>query len=209
MISELHSKWHDLALTYGASATQAELLWKAIETHYSQKHRHYHNLSHISNLLELADSCKQDIVNYNAFQLAIWYHDIIYSATKTDNEAQSALYAETQLNTLNIDTETINTIKILINSTKKHEIILTETNDNAYLLDMDLSVLGSSWENYHKYLKNIRKEYAIFPNFMYRKGRKKVLQQFLERDTLYFTAHFQTKFEAKARENLKKEIDLL
>ncbi|TYA75040.1 hypothetical protein FUA24_13495 [Seonamhaeicola marinus] len=157
----------------------------------------------------LAESCKERIKNFDAVLFAVWYHDIIYSATKKDNEVQSANYAQERLTSLNLEKGLIETIKTLIISTQKHEIILTENNDNALLLDMDLSILGSSWEDYHKYLKNIRKEYAIFPNFMYRKGRKKVLQHFLERDTLYFTAYFQSKFEAQARKNLNKEIELL
>ncbi|WP_246147051.1 HD domain-containing protein [Seonamhaeicola marinus] len=209
MIQDLRLNWLSLACKYGASEKNANALWKEIENQYSQKHRYYHNLSHIENLLILAESCKERIKNFDAVLFAVWYHDIIYSATKKDNEVQSANYAQERLTSLNLEKGLIETIKTLIISTQKHEIILTENNDNALLLDMDLSILGSSWEDYHKYLKNIRKEYAIFPNFMYRKGRKKVLQHFLERDTLYFTAYFQSKFEAQARKNLNKEIELL
>lgn len=32
---------------------------------------------------------------------------------------------------------------------------------------------------------------------------------FLERDSLFFTERFKTKFENQARENLKKEIEML
>ena len=78
--------------------------------------------------------------------------------------------------------------------------------DNAYLLDFDLSILGSDWDSYRNYTIQIRKEYKIYPDFMYKSGRKKVLQHFLERETLYFTEAYQVTHENRARENLKKEL---
>jgi predicted metal-dependent HD superfamily phosphohydrolase len=100
-------------------------------------------------------------------------------------------------------------IKNLIISTKSQKVILNENLDNSYLLDIDLSILGSDWSSYQKYILNIRKEYAVYPNFIYKKGRKKVLQNFLDRETLYFTESFQSKFETQARQNILKEIELL
>ena len=88
-------------------------------------------------------------------------------------------------------------------------MILTENLDNAYLLDLDLSILGTDWEIYNKYTQNIRKEYKIYPDILYKPGRKKVLKHFLERDSLYFTERFKTKFEKQARNNLIQEIDML
>jgi len=99
---------------------------------------------------------------------------IIYKPTKKDNEEKSAVLAKNRLKTLKIDENTSVTIQKLIISTKKYELILTKNNDNAYLLDIDLSILGTDWNTYKKYIKNIRKEYAIYPNFMYKKGRKQV-----------------------------------
>jgi predicted metal-dependent HD superfamily phosphohydrolase len=97
----------------------------------------------------------------------------------------------------------------MIVSTQKHELILKQNQDNAHLLDLDLSILGTDWETYQKYIHNIRKEYKIYPDFMYKPGRKKVLKHFLDRETLYFTDDFRNKHEVKARENLKREIKLL
>jgi len=140
---------------------------------------------------------------------SIWYHDIIYKSTRKDNEVQSAALAQKRLQALNLDEEQIQTIQNLILSTKKHHIILSETSDNAYLLDMDLSILGTDWDIYKTYTNQIRKEYKIYPDFMYKPGRKKVLHYFLERDFLYFTEAYRTTHEAKARTNIKKELELL
>ncbi|NRR91243.1 hypothetical protein HSX10_06665 [Winogradskyella undariae] len=159
-------------------------------------------------LLQLEDF-KNDIEDLNAVKFAIWYHDIIYKSTHKDNEEQSANYCEKGLKTLKIDDFKIEKIKTLIISTKKHQLALNKNTDNAYLLDLDLSILRSDWETYKSYTESIRKEYAIYPDILYKPGRKKVLKQFLERDSLYFTDRFKTKFEKQAIENLKQEIELL
>lgn len=209
MIKILKKEWVQLATQFSADINLIESYWIEIEKQYSLKIRHYHNLSHIQNMLSLSEIVRDSIIDHTSFLFAIWYHDIIYKPTRKDNEEKSAILAEKRLKTLNIDEKSSKTIYNLIISTKKHEIILAEHKDNALLLDIDLSILGSDWDTYQNYIQNIRKEYAMYPNFMYKKGRKKVLHHFLERKTLYFTEVFQNKFEEQARQNLLKEIELL
>ncbi|WNH14137.1 hypothetical protein [Thalassobellus suaedae] len=209
MINELKKEWFQLITKFSSDQSLINLLWKEIEEQYTLKIRHYHNLSHIAAMFNHTKTIKSNITNYDTFLLAIWYHDIIYKPTKNNNEEKSALLAGKRLKSLNFDKKRLKTIKNLIISTKKHELILKENNDNSYLLDIDLSILGSDWKTYETYIKNIRKEYAMFPDFIYKKGRKKVLQHFLERKTLYFTEFYKNKFEQQARENLLKEIELL
>lgn len=208
MINWLKNEWHGLASKY-CDNTLAEELWFEIETNYTHKTRQYHNLAHIYNMLLQAETYKAKIQDLEVLKFAIWYHDIVYKSSKKDNEEKSALFAEKRLNTFGFDEIRVKIIKKLIVSTKNHELVLEKNQDNAYLLDLDLSILGSDWETYHKYIQNIRNEYKIYPDFMYKPGRKKVLKHFLDRETLYFTDDFKNKYEAKARGNLKKEIELL
>jgi len=77
------------------------------------------------------------------------------------------------------------------------------------MLDVDLAILAASREAYTRYTHAIREEYKIYPYFLYKKGRKKVLQHFLERKQIYFTEEFQAQHEANARENLRWEIATL
>lgn len=208
MIHWLKTEWHNLASKY-CNTTLVEELWTEIENNYTLKARHYHNLSHIYNMLLQAETYKTKIQDLEALQFTIWYHDIIYKSSKKDNEEKSAFFAEKRLKLLNFDKNRIQIIKKMIVSTQKHELILKQNQDNAHLLDLDLSILGTDWETYQKYIHNIRKEYKIYPDFMYKPGRKKVLKHFLDRETLYFTDDFRNKHEVKARENLKREIKLL
>lgn len=209
MTAWLKKEWEKLASKYTEDKSTIEDYWYEINKQYSLNSRHYHNVSHLYNMLNQLENYTNDITHLDSLKFAVWYHDIIYKSSKKDNEEKSALFAEKRLKPLNINKENIEIVRKLILSTKKHEIVLPNDNDNAYLLDLDLSILGTDWETYQNYIQNIRKEYKIYPDFMYKSGRKKVLNHFLERETLYFTDAFKNKYEAQARLNIEKEINLL
>lgn len=209
MHNRLYTLWKDLTSKYTDDNVFIEYHWEEIRGAYSEEKRHYHNLNHLSYMLHLAENDQADLVDYDILRFAIWYHDIIYKTTKSNNELKSAEFAEKQLKSLKIDSKRIENCSKLIISTKKHEILNAQNQDNAYLLDFDLAILGTTWKSYELYTKQIRKEYSMFPNFMYKKGRKKVLQHFLERPRIYYTEKYHDLWEANARKNIQKELTLL
>lgn len=79
----------------------------------------------------------------------------------------------------------------------------------ALFLDLDISILGSSEEEYNTYAKNIRQEYSSYSWDAYRKGRTKIMTSFLERDRIFFTDHFREKYEQQARRNIQRELNSL
>jgi predicted metal-dependent HD superfamily phosphohydrolase len=68
--------------------------------------------------------------------------------------------------------------------------------------------LGSSEEVYENYTITVRKEYAIYSDDVYRKGRQKVLNYFLEKERIYESDYFYELYEKKARKNLNWELTL-
>jgi len=74
------------------------------------------------------------------------------------------------------------------------------------LLDLDLSILGKDPQYYLEYAAAVRKEYSIYPDFMYRRGRKKVLKKMLEQECIFKTDLFKEKYESQARKNLQSEL---
>ncbi|MGH1387116.1 HD domain-containing protein [Kordia sp.] len=209
MENELYQSWLILTSKYTDDELLLNQLWKEINQNYTTKKRHYHNLNHIKYMLQLASNDQVDLNDSDTLQFAIWYHDIIYNATKSNNELKSAEFAQKRLKKLQIDSKKIENCANLIISTKKHEILNAQNQDNAYLLDWDLAILGTTWKSYHTYTQNIRKEYSMFPDFMYKKGRKKVLQHFLERPRIYYTEKYHNLWETIARENIQKELTLV
>src|SRR5690554_3729785 len=71
--------------------------WTEIETQYSSKKRYYHNLIHLENMLNELNDVKSQVKDLDTLLFAIYYHDIIYDATKSDNEHQSALLFEERI----------------------------------------------------------------------------------------------------------------
>ncbi len=209
MIDWLKHEWVSLASKYIEDTFVVEEYWVEIQNKYSAKNRFYHNLNHLYNMFLQLKVIKDEIINYDLVRFAIWYHDVIYNSSKSNNEVKSAIFAKKHLKKTNLDEKSIEIIQNLIISTKKHFIILKENRDNAYLLDLDLSILGTNWEPYKEYIENIRLEYKIYPDFLYNSGRKKVLLSFLERESLFLTNSFRNTLESTARTNLRKEIELL
>lgn len=179
--------------------------WNEIENNYSSKSRHYHNLEHLDNMISELSKIQLEVNNLDCLLFAIYYHDIIYKPTKSDNEHQSALLFKNRIAKTSFDK--LSECIAQIEATKEHK--LSAENDTNILLDLDLSVLGKSTEEYKKYSENIRKEYRIYPDFMYRKGRKKVLKSILELDFIYKTDYFKQLYENQAKKNLTLELNQL
>ena len=71
--------------------------WNEIKRNYSSKSRHYHTLEHLENMLLELEKVTSLIKDIDTLLFAIYYHDLIYKATKFDNEHQSALAFEKRI----------------------------------------------------------------------------------------------------------------
>ncbi len=139
-------------------------------------------------------------------EFAIFYHDIVYDVLKDDNEEKSAELAKNQLSILGVKKETIEKVYKLIIETKTHQ---SSSIQNELFLDADIAILGCNKKNYKNYTSQIRKEYAVYSDASYNKGRKKILNSFLEKDTIYKSDHFHNKYEKQAKENMFIEYNSL
>lgn len=185
------------------SLKDAGSIWIKIEKAYSGKSRHYHNLRHLENMLTELEAVKPDIRDWDVLIFALGYHDVIYKSTGSENEAQSAELFVDDFSPY-LDAGRIAQGKNLILATKGHA--KSRDGDTNYFTDADLSILGAPFENYMTYCRQIRKEYSIYPDFIYNKGRRKVLEHFLQMDSIYKTDNFFEKYEAQAKMNLKEEL---
>jgi predicted metal-dependent HD superfamily phosphohydrolase len=179
-------------------------LWTEIEKAYSTKKRHYHTLQHLDDLLSQLTEARGEIKDWEIILFTLYYHDIIYNSLKSDNEEKSAEWAEKRMSQIGVPNSTIERCKTQIFATKSHT--KSADSDTNYFTDADLSVLGQPWETYKQYSSNVRKEYSLYPDFVYNPGRKKVLNHFLELDRIFKTDFYYRKFEAQARQNLIKEM---
>ncbi len=201
----LHAQWAGLASQYAPDPSAIESLFNSVVEHYSARNRAYHNLSHIQSLLALSESLLDKIQNRDAVYFAIWFHDIIYDTKRSDNEEKSAKFAEEALAVLGVPEQTIATVREMILATKSHRAGGLSWDAKAFL-DLDTSILGAPEEIYREYSRAIRKEYSWVPGFLYRKGRMKVLNDFLGRERIYHTEEIGAKYESPARRNISEEV---
>ncbi len=179
--------------------------WQEIERNYSANPRHYHNLLHLQKMISELEDCQPQLQDWDAILFSVYYHDIIYNVRRSDNEVKSADFMESRLSKTSF--QRIEHCKMQIKASKNHQE--SEDSDTNYFLDADLSILGQDWPTYENYVQQIRKEYRIYPEFLYKRGRKKVLRHFLDMESVYHTNHFADKYESRARNNLKRELQAL
>lgn len=179
-------------------------LWAEITKKYTEKGRHYHNLKHLEKMFSELDAIRDYIADFSDITFSVFYHDIIYDAASKANEEKSAEFAASRLKMLNVDQETVWKVTEQIIATKAHQ--RSDDPDTNYLLDADLSILGKDRDTYEDYTRKIRKEYAVYPDFLYKPGRKKVLQHFLGLENIFKTGEFRNRYENPAKENMRWEI---
>lgn len=202
--TRLHDQWKRTASNYSKDNDLIERFWNEIETAYTFRKRVYHDLEHLDYMLEHAESNQSNIENYDCLIFSIFYHDIVYSIRRKDNEIRSATLAVERLTALGVPAETIECCRKQIMATRHLERY--PDYDTRYLADIDLAILGEERKVYRRYMLEIRKEFGVFPDFMFNKGRKKFLMYFLNQDRIYQTDEYFEKYEDIARENLKWEL---
>ncbi|WP_159011453.1 phosphohydrolase [Bradyrhizobium sp. S69] len=168
---------------------------------YAAPGRHYHNLQHIEDCLAaLARVDHLSAVEREILERAIWWHDVVYDSTRSDNEELSARLAEQH-----IRDDLRQEVGRLIRLTKTHKV---EPDDRlgAILISIDLSILGAEPARYDAYAAAIRQEFAHVSERDYRDGRARVLSQFAARPVIFPDAGFAATYDRRARENLAREL---
>jgi predicted metal-dependent HD superfamily phosphohydrolase len=201
---ELKDTFCGLVMKYANDQDKAKMLWQEIEVKYSAKKRYYHNLAHLQHMLNVLEPVLNHIDDTDSLLFALFYHDFVYDATSKQNEENSAKAATERLQAIGFPTESIALCSQHIIATKKHEAVTNAATN--LLLDADLSILGSTKEEYDAYCHNIRKEYSLYPDLVYKPGRAKVVRYFLEMDYIFKTEYFREMFESSAKNNLKREL---
>jgi predicted metal-dependent HD superfamily phosphohydrolase len=200
----LQQTFSALLAQYSADSARINQDWEDLTRSYSEKRRHYHNVQHLENLLGQLLAVQNQVKNWNAVLFALYYHDVIYNTAKQDNEAKSAALAVEKMRVLGVPETEINHCQTIILATQGHQI--SEDPDTNLFTDADLSILGFPWPQYEQYALQVRREYARYPDFLYKPGRKKVLRHFLQMERIFKTPYFFEQYEAQARQNLEREL---
>jgi predicted metal-dependent HD superfamily phosphohydrolase len=174
---------------------------EALIAAYTAPGRHYHNLTHIEDCLAaLARIDNHSPRDREILTEAIWWHDVVYDATRADNEELSAQLAEQH-----VRADIAKEVGRLIRLTKTHDV---KAGDHlgAILISIDLSILGAEAARYDAYAAAIRQEFIHVPEPDYRAGRARVLDHFAARPVIFPDPGFAAKYDRQARANLAREL---
>lgn len=168
---------------------------------YTAPGRHYHNLAHIEDCLAaLARVDGLSAAEREILTEAIWWHDVVYDPTRTDNEELSAQLAEQH-----VRADLRSEVARLIRLTRTHDV-LADDRLGAILISIDLSILGAEPARYDAYAAAIRQEFTHVGDADYRAGRARVLRRFATRPVIYPDTAFAARYDQRARDNLAREL---
>ncbi|MFJ9434126.1 hypothetical protein ACIRQY_31340 [Streptomyces sp. NPDC101490] len=175
---------------------------------WAEPQRRYHTVEHLRAVLdrvdELADQGGEG-GELELVRLAAWFHDVVYRPDRSENEERSAALAERALAEAGLTPREVAEVARLVRLTTTHDPAEGDLNGET-LCDADLAVLAGDPDAYGGYAAAIREEYAFVPPDAYREGRTAVLRQLLSLPRLFRTPYGAAVWEARARENLAREI---
>lgn len=187
-----------------APRTIAGSVFDQLLARYSEPHRKYHTLQHLTECLAHVEAVRHLAEHPGEVEIALWFHDGIYDTHRLDNERQSADWARAVLDRHDAAPAAVQRVDELIMATCHSALPVTP--DAQLLVDIDLSILGALPQRFAEYEEQIRQEYAFVPEDIFRNKRGEILQAFLARPVIYSTPHFQAALEARAKDNLRQAI---
>lgn len=182
-------------------------IWPYLQAAYSENHRGYHTLRHLAELFATL-APYQDIKEWAAVEMAIWFHDVIYSTQLeryADNEALSA-HALVRMTRAHCSAEwhaSFEAARILavqlILASKDHKVTPYLENYQDALeaaelfLDADRAILGADADRLAEYDAGIAFEWLstgqLDPS-VFRDGRRDALRGLAAHKPLFYSKAF-------------------
>ena len=168
---------------------------------YTGEDRFYHCAEHINLCLSKLDEARDSSGNSDAVEMAVWFHDAIFTAGDPDNEYKSARWFR-QCAEQHVAEDDIVEVERLIVATTHRD---TPANWREQLLvDVDLSSFGLPWDKFLQDGRNIRREFSELTDNEFVTSQGRFLQRLLDRPTIYHTDYFQQNYEQTARDNIQR-----
>jgi len=189
----------------GDSDPMGTTIYHLLQNLYDEPNRFYHTSAHIDQCLSNMDKASVELGSSDIVELSIWFHDAIYDPGASDNESRSADYFSSHAAN-RLPRETIARVTNCILSTTHKS--LPEDNYSKFVVDVDLSGFGQNWEGFSRDGENVRKETAHLSLDKYIAGQTRFMGKLLNRDRIFSTEYFNSRYESIARDNIKKQLEL-
>lgn len=138
-------------------------------------------------------------------ELALWFHDAVYTPGNSDNENRSAhLFEELSVGHLRADA--IKQIYSLIVATEHKSV--PQSHLEQLMVDIDLSSFSVSRKKFLQDGYRIRQEFGEFSDREFVKTQTEFLIMLLNRKSIYLTPYFRARYEVRARLNIINLLEL-
>ena len=202
----LKQRWLDQMNALGQSPNEPVI--DKLLAAYAEPHRRYHGLTHLEYIFAEIDRMAGEFREPGRVWLAAWFHDAIYNTKAKDNEVRSARLAHEELAGLALADGLVDRVTALIEATASHQDGGSDHDDDLFL-DIDFSILGAPPEIYDRYAEGVREEYGWAPGLLYRQGRRAFLKSARKAPRIFLTDHYESRLGDQARENMRRELELL
>lgn len=204
--------WVDATCSLSGNASIAEEAAADLFSRYAEPHRRYHNTAHVLAVLRdatlLAEQLGLSAHDRAIVTLAACAHDVHYDGQPGEDERRSADWAGTWLRRAGITGTDVSEVERLVLATIDHAAAPTDLAAQI-LFDADLAILAAQPEDYERYRRAVRAEYASVSDDAWRTGRAAVLTGLAARDPLFHTEPARKHWEQRAKANLAAELSSL
>jgi len=189
--------------------TLPETLLRSVEDAYGRPPRAYHSWTHVQEVFRHLASVPS-WAHPREVELAALFHDAVYEAGRSDNEAKSANLAASAIAQFipnaGID---VAYVRRLIELTACHGKLEGDglDEDARHFLDADMAILGSEPAAFDAYNDGIAREYGHIPKLVFDFNRRRFLKKLLEAPRIFLSAFFHARFDAAARANLRRALN--
>ncbi|MFF8607879.1 hypothetical protein ACF06X_18260 [Streptomyces sp. NPDC015346] len=216
---ELLRRWTStlLAARAGREGPDPAPYGRNLLTRWAEPQRRYHTVDHLRAVLDRIDELasqggdlgpsgrSEPSGEWELVRLGAWFHDAVYRPDRSENEERSAALAEKALTEAGLAEREVAEVARLVRLTITHDPAPGDRNGEI-LCDADLAILASDPDTYTGYTAAVREEYGFVPDDAFREGRAAILRQLLALPRLFRTPYGTEHWEARARENLEREL---
>ena len=178
----------------------------ALCARYSEPHRRYHTLDHVSHCLLEFDSAPVPAAAAAAVEMTLWFHDVIYRPGAPDNEQRSADAFSAFARGALADDFIAEVCRLIAATT---HVAPPADEVAAWVVDVDLSSFGLPWDRFLVDSRAVREEQAEQDDAHFYPAQSRFLRGLCARPRIYLTAHFHDRYEQQARANIGRLLDAI
>lgn len=198
MSEQLLRRWS--AVLPGRTDLGAQLIGR-----WSEPHRHYHDLRHLSETLVALDLLRPASP---LEELSLWFHDAIHTNTPGTDEHRSADLAATLLPAAGLGAADTAEVVRLVLVTIDHRPTAGDL-PGARVSDADLAILAAEPPRYRASVQALRAECPDLSEDAWRASRRARIAAFDQLHPLFHTRVGHAEWEGPARANLAAELALI